>query len=92
MIAKCTWTEEEKACIVEIMTHTLTCYEVRVKLYALEDKDIDFDRIITEGIRQELQIQQYNSNRDKVELAPYNKALKTMNSHSTNIAAENLLK
>ena len=48
---------------------------MRVQLYALRNTDIDFDRIITEGIRYKLQIQQYNSNRDKVELAFYNKAL-----------------
>ena len=69
------WTEEEKTHIVEIMMHLTTYYEVSVKLHVPEDKEIDFDGIITEGIRHELQIQQYNSNRDKVELAPYNKAI-----------------
>ena len=38
--------------------HATSCYEVRVKLHGLEDKDIDFDRTITEGIRNKLQIQQ----------------------------------
>ena len=54
----------------------------------LEDKDIDFDRIITEGIRHELQIQQYNSNWNKAELAPYSKALENMHSPSPNNARE----
>ena len=49
MTAKCVCTEEE-----EIILHSITYYEVRVKLHTLGDKDIDFERIITEGIRYEL--------------------------------------
>ena len=39
---------------------TITYYEIEVKM---ETKDIDFNRIITEGVKQELQIQQYSDNR-----------------------------
>ena len=37
--------------VVKIIVHTITYYVVRVKLHVVEDKDIDFDGIITEGIR-----------------------------------------
>ena len=34
MTVECVWTEEkkEKICVVEIMIHLTTCYELRVKL------------------------------------------------------------
>ena len=66
---------KNRECVVEILMQVITFYEVRVKPYALEDKDIAFDRILTKDIRHKLQIQQYNSNRDKVELAPYNNVI-----------------
>ena len=34
----------------------ITYHEVRVKFYALETKDVDFDKIITEGVKYELQV------------------------------------
>ena len=68
--------------------HAVTYYEVRVNLHMIEDKDIYFDTTIADTIRYELEIQQYNSNRDKVEIAPTTKPQKIMHSPSLNNTTE----
>ena len=76
MTAEHTWIKAgEKAHKVEIMMHVITYYGVHVSLNALENKDIDLNWNITEGITHEFFGSTVNSYRDKVDLTPYDKGI-----------------